>query len=211
MRWLLAAAGAALTVVLGAAPAAVADARLGAAPAAVARLGAAQPVEVVMDRPSLSSVLGDLVTVRSTLVNTGSGTTGPLLAHLDVVSLHNDVYVDPEDWSADRSVDVEPLGPGGRTTLEWTVRNVNAGEFDVYVVVLPAGPSAGGDVLQVSPAVRLAVASRQTLDPGGSLGVVVAVPLLVGLLALGTRLRRRGSQSRRSGSAGTTTTDAARR
>jgi hypothetical protein len=180
---LLAATGVVLTVVLG------------TPPAADMQSAARQPVEVTMDRSSLSSVLGERVTVRWTVVNTGTGSTGPLIAHLDVVSLHNDVYVDPEDWSADRSVDVEPLAPGGRTTLEWTVRNVNAGEFDVYVVVLPtsrsSAPPPGGGALTVSPAVRLVVASRQTLDAGGSLGVVVAVPLLVGVLALGTRLRRR--------------------
>lgn len=186
MRTLRAAAGMALIIVLGTAPGAVAD----------AGLGAAAPVEVAMDRSSLRSVLGELVTVRSTVANVGSVPTGPLLAHLDVVSLHNDVYVDPEDWSAERSVDVAPLPPGGRTTLEWTVRNVNAGEFDVYVVVLPAGPSSGADALSVSPAVRLAVASRRTLDPAGSLGVVVAVPLLVGLLASGARLRLRRRRDR---------------
>jgi hypothetical protein len=38
---------------------------------------------------------------------------------------------------------------------------------------------------------RLVVASRQTLDPGGSLLVVTAVPVLVGLLGAGSRLRRR--------------------
>lgn len=207
MSGLLAAAGVALTVVLGAAPGAAAD----------ARFGAAQPVEVTMDRSSVTSVLGDRVTVRSTVANTGTAPTGRLLAHLDVVSLHNDVYVDPEDWSSDRTVDVEALQPGGRTTLAWTVQNVNAGEFDVYVVVLPAGPSfdpsPGADALSVGPRVRLAVASRQTLDPGGSLRVVAVVPLLVGLFALGSRLRRRGRRGQRAAGPqpGPATTDMARR
>ena len=184
-----AAAVLALTVALLVAPAPAA--------AAAAGRGAADQVEVSMDRPSLTSVLGDRITVRSTVVNTGAAPAGPLVAHLDVVSLHDDVYVDPEDWSADRSVEIEPLPPGRRTTLEWTVRNVNAGEFDVYVVVLPTGPPAGTGTLSVSPALRLTVASRQALNPEGSLATVVSVPLLVGLLALGTRLRRQRRHARR--------------
>jgi hypothetical protein len=198
MRWLFAAAAAALAL----AP---------AAPAAAAAPGA--PVEVTMDRPAFAAVLGDRFTVRSTVVNTGSAPTGPLLAHLDVVSLHDDVYVDAEDWSSDRSVVVEPLAPGARGTLDWTVRTVDAGEFAVYVVVLPAGGTAGGAgpaALSVSPPVRLAVAARQTLDPGGSAVVVVVVPALVGALALGGRLRR-GRRGRTGGDADPAAAGAPRR
>ena len=192
MRRSFAASGIAVAILTAAAAAPAAGAGASAPPAGA--------VAVTVDPPSLSGVLGDRATVRSTVVNTGTAATGRLVAHLDVVSLHEDVYVDPEDWSSDRSVDVEPLDPDGRTTLEWTVRNVDAGEFDVYVVVLPAGPSTAADPLAVSPAVRLAVASRQTLDPGGSLLVVIVVPVLVGLLGAGTRLRRQTRQRRRSSS-----------
>ena len=152
--------------------------------------GVAGPIEVAMDRTAATGILGDHLTVRSTITNTGAAPTGPLIAHLDVVSLRNDVYVDPEDWSATRTVDVESLAPGARTALSWTVHNVNDGEFDLYVVLLPRGATAGP--LVVSPPVRLAVAGRQTVNPGNSLGVVVTVPAVLGLLAAGTRLRRRG-------------------
>ncbi len=203
MRWLSTAAAGTLAVVLAAAPAAATG--VGGATTAVPAVEV-PAVAVAMDRPAVSAVLGDRFTVRSTLVNTGAAATGPLLAHLDVVSLHNDVYVDPEDWSSDRSVDVEPLAPGGRSTLEWTVRTVDAGEFDVYVVVLPAGSAA---TLSVSPALRLAVASRQTLDPGGSAVLVVTVPVLIGAFVLGGRLFRRRRRPGRD--ADPATADAPRR
>ena len=190
MRRPLAAVGIAVAVLGAATPTAAA-----AVPAAPAG-----PVVVTMDPSSLAGLLGDRVPVRATVANPGSAATGRLVAHLDVVSLHEDVYVDPEDWSADRSVDVGPLDPGGRTTVTWTLRYVDAGEFDVYVVVLPTGPSTGADPLAVSPAIRLAVASRQTLDPGGSLLVGIVVPVLVGLLGAGTRLRRQTRQRRRRSS-----------
>jgi hypothetical protein len=187
MRPLVATAGVALAVLLGATPAG----RAGAAP------GPVGPVEVTLDRSAVASVLGEHITVRSTVTNTGTTRTGGLIAHLDVVSLHDDVYVDPEDWSSDRSIDVESLEPGDHATLEWTVQNVNAGEFDVYAVVLPTGPPAAAGGLSVSPALRLTVASRRTLDPGGSLLVVATVPLVVGLFASGTRRRRRNRLSAR--------------
>lgn len=189
MRRPLAAAGIAVVLLGAATPTAAA---VPAAPAG--------PVVVTMDPSSLAGVLGDRVPVQATVANPGSAATGRLVAHLDVVSLHKDVYVDPEDWSADRSIDLGPLHPGGRTTVQWTLRYVDAGEFAVYVVLLPTAPSTGADPLVVSPAVRLAVASRQTLDPGGSLLVVTAVPVLVGLLGAGTRLRRQTRQRRQRSS-----------
>ena len=149
MRRPLAAVGIAVAVLGAATPTAAA-----AVPAAPAG-----PVVVTMDPSSLAGLLGDRVPVRATVANPGSAATGRLVAHLDVVSLHE----------------------------------------DVYVVVLPTAPSTGADRLAVSPAVRLAVASRQTLDPGGSLLVVTAVPLLVGLLGAGSRLRRK-ARKRRQGS-----------
>lgn len=175
-----AAAGAALMAVLGAPPAAATE----------GRSGPVGSVAVTMEPSSLAGVLGDRVVVRSTVVNTGAGRSDRLIAHLDVVSLRDDVYVDPEDWSSDRSVDVEPLDPGVRSTLEWTVRIVAAGEFDVYVVLLPGAPSATAATLAVGPATRLRVASRQPLDPGGALWVVGSVPLLLGALVVGGRSRR---------------------
>lgn len=168
-----------------------------AAPAAVAApAGGPAPVVVTVDRASAAVGLGDRLTMRSTVLSAGAA-TGPLIAHLDVVSLHDSVYVDPEDWSSDRSVAVQPLEPGGRGTLDWSLQAVNAGEFDVYVVVLPAagGPAAP---LAVSAPLRLTVASRRTLNPGGSVAVVLAVPLLVGALGWGGRLRWR---RRRDGTA----------
>lgn len=62
------------------------------------------PAVRVDTRPArLEAVLGNTVSVRSTITNGGATATAPLIAHLDVVSLSPDVYVDPEDWSSERS------------------------------------------------------------------------------------------------------------
>lgn len=147
-------------------------------------------VAVTTDRPRLSTVLGERFTIETELRNTGAA-TGPMLAHLNVASITGDVYVDPEDWSSERSQEVS-LQPGERTTLSWDLQAVNSGSFAAYVVVLPYGTTVvGWEDLVVSPLVRLEVAPRSTLTLGGALPVVVAVPVLLGLAAAVVRLRVR--------------------
>ena len=136
---------------------------------------------------------GDRFTVDSRVVNGSASVTGPYFAHLNVASLTGDVYVDPEDWSANRTMEVAPLAPGASTTLRWDVQAVNAGSFDLYAVLLPVGPgAAGAGPLAVSPPVHVVVAGRRTLSTGGELPVSIAVPLLLAAAAVALRLRSRG-------------------
>jgi len=131
------------------------------------------------------------VTVRAQFTNSGTAPTDRLVADLNVASLTG-VYVDLEDWSASRTHELAPLAPGRSTTLSWDVQAVNAGSFDVYVVVLPNGPStAGTGPLVVSPPLHVTVTGRRTLNAGGALPVVIVMPVLLGLVAAATRIRIR--------------------
>jgi hypothetical protein len=159
-----------------------------------AALDRAAPGQVTMtwDRAQVTTRVGDHFTVRSSIVNSGSGSTGAMLAHLNVASLTGDVYVDPEDWSSARTQTLDPLTAGSGQTLTWPIQAVNIGSFDVYVVLLPDGPgSAGKGPLRVSPPVHVEVSGRQTLSAGGALPVVLGVPVLIGLAAGATRMRAR--------------------
>jgi hypothetical protein len=133
---------------------------------------------------------------RVSIRNGGRASTGQLLAHLNVASVTGSGYVDPEDWSADRSRFLPALAPGAAISLSWDVQAVSPGTFAVYVVVLPAGAaSSGAEQLVVSTPTRVQVAARRTLDAGGALPVAVAVPMLLGLAALANRhrqIRQRG-------------------
>jgi hypothetical protein len=61
------------------------------------------------------------------------------------------VYVDPEDWAADRSQELE-LQPGESRRLSWEVQAINSGRFAAYVVVPPLGStSSAAEQLMVSP------------------------------------------------------------
>jgi hypothetical protein len=190
MRPLLVLAGTvlALTTVTGVATPAAAAAR-GHAPAGGQALAG---VEVTVDQSRVGTVIGDTFTIHTRVSNTGASATDPLLAHLNVVSLTSDVYVDPEDWSSSRTQELTSLAPGASTQLSWEIQAVNAGSFDVYVVVLPDGTaSAGSGPLVVSPPVHAEVAARRTLNAEGSLPIVVAVPVLLGLVTATIRLRLR--------------------
>jgi hypothetical protein len=150
-------------------------------------------VEVVADPPVVSTVLGDHFEITSEVKNTGSAPTGEILAHLNVASIEGTVYVDPEDWSPNRSQQLS-LQPGESKELTWEIQAVNPGHFAAYVVVVPFGSSvAGNEDLKISQLVNVDVAPRTTLSAGGALPVVVAVPLLVGLVAAAAlfRVRRR--------------------
>jgi hypothetical protein len=151
-------------------------------------------VEVMFEQSRHAAVLGDRFTFRSRVANSGALPTDRLIAHLNVASLTGDVYVDPEDWSSSRTLEVAPVSPRSSTSLSWEIQAVNAGSFAVYVVLLPGGGAAGAEPLVVSPPVHVRVAGRRTLNAGGSLPVVIVVPVLLGLVtaAMRYRIRRAG-------------------
>jgi hypothetical protein len=167
---------------------AVALATAALAGAAQAAAGAAG-FSAAVDRTRISTAVGRTFTFRSTIANTGSARADGLIAHLNIVSLRNDVYVDPEDWSTHRTRYLGSLAPGGSRMITWRLKAVNSGAFAVYVAVLRR---SGDDRPPVTaPLVSVAVAGRKTLNAGGILSVALGVPIALGVFTAGLRLRRR--------------------
>lgn len=163
---------------------------IGSAAPAMATAAAPDTVKVAVEPTHVDTVLGGRFTITTEFTNTGTA-DGPLLAHLNVASITGKVYVDPEDWSSNRSREIS-LPAGESRTLTWELQAVNAGSFAVYVVVLPFDTAtAGNEPLAVSPMIRLEVATRSTLSAGGALPITLAIPILLGLAAAATRLRMR--------------------
>ena len=110
-----------------------------------------------------------------------------MIAHLNIVSLTGDVYVDPEDWSTHRTRYLGSIGRGGSQTITWRLKAVSSGRFGVYVAVLRRG---GADRPPITaPLVAVHVAGRTTLNAGGILSVALVVPACIGVFTLGLRLR----------------------
>ena len=150
-------------------------------------------VKVAADPPVISTVLGGTFTITTEVKNSGTAPSGEILAHLNVASIEGSVYVDPEDWSSERSQQLS-LKPGESRKLSWEIQAVNSGLFAAYVVVVPFGTTVHGNAdITTSPLVRVDVAQRTTLTAGGALPVVLAIPMLIGLAAATTlfRVRRR--------------------
>lgn len=157
--------------------------------ATVARAASPRPTTVDVDRTGVSTRLGRSFVFRSTVTNHGTAPVRGLIAHLNVLSLRDGVYVDPEDWSSNRTRYLAPLAPGGSTTLAWKLQAVNTGSFGVYVAVLPGSGAAIAP--STSRTVHVVVADRSTIDSGGILPLALGVPALLTAVAVGVRLRRR--------------------
>ena len=106
---------------------------LAAAPASAA----SSPVEVSLSRTQVSTRIGESFGFDSEIRNTGARRLSGLVAHLNVAGLTSGIYVDPEDWSEDRTKFLSPLAPGGSTSVGWNVKAVTGGRAAIYVVVLP--------------------------------------------------------------------------
>jgi hypothetical protein len=156
-----------------------------ASPAAAAT---SPDLSATVDRTQIATQLGRSFEFRSTITNSGPNAASGLVAHLSVLSLRSDPYVDPEDWSAQRVVFLDPIPAGGSRSLTWRMTAVNAGTFGVYVTVLSKDGSGGP--APNTPTIDLRVSERRTLNAGGILPLAIAVPALLGALAIVLRLRR---------------------
>lgn len=164
-------------------------AALAVALVAAAGAEAAVPaVSVKVDRTAISTKLGQDFSFRSTITNRSGSPATRLVAHLNVLSLRPGLYVDPEDWSEERTRYLAPIPAGGSTTLTWTVTAVNSGSLGVYVAVFPAS-GAGRPI--TGPTVRVDIAERKTIDASGIVPLGLGVPAVVAALVVGLSLRRR--------------------
>ena len=145
-------------------------------------------VSVSNDRTAIATKLGHKFVFHSTIRNDGAAPAGGLVAHLNVVDLSGHTYVDPEDWSSHRTRYLAPIPAGGSITLSWPMNAVNSGTIGVYVAVLPRSgapvPPTTGSTL------RVRIDDRKTLNSGGILPLALGLPALLGLMALGVRVRR---------------------
>jgi hypothetical protein len=143
---------------------------------------------VSLDQTRVSTKLGGKFVFHSTITNPGSAPLPDAIAHLNILSLRTGVYVDPEDWSSNRTRYLGTIPAGGSRTIAWKMQAVNAGKFGVYVATLSGNGATAAPV--TSPTLTLSVKERKTLNSGGILPLAIGIPSLLALLALGIRFRR---------------------
>jgi hypothetical protein len=159
---------------------------LAGAPAAAA---AGPPVEVSISRTQVSTRLGESFNFSSTVKNTAATPQAGMVASLNIVGLSAGIYVDPEDWSEERTRFLPTLAPGESTRLDWKVKAVTGGQAKIYVVALPRTQEPA-----VSQAIAVRIADTKDFNSGGVLPLALGVPALLGLVTLGVRRRRRSPE-----------------
>lgn len=163
-----------------------------AAAAPASQDGPVSDLSISLDMTEVTTLTGERFSFTSTVTNHGTSETGPLVANLNFVSIDQETYMDPEDWSGDRSQTVDPITPGGSAMQTWNVKPVLAGEIGVYVAVLPADPAlVSAGTLAVSPGIHISVGEERSLNPGGVLPVVLAVPGFIAVAFVGLVAARR--------------------
>lgn len=155
---------------------------------AAARPSFGDRVTVAVDRSTLDTRIGDHFGFTTTVSNHDDRPMTGLVAHLNVLSVEPDVYVDPEDWSAQRTVYLDPIPAHGSVRVPWQVQAVNEGRFVLYVAVTTRhGPAP----VAVSDGLWLSSAGARTIGSVGVLPVVLGVPGAVALLLVLNAARRR--------------------
>jgi len=106
------------------------------------------------------------------------------VAHLNVASLQQGLYVDPEDWSPERTQFLDPIEPGASARLTWRIHGLFAGNFAIYVVVM-AKDTSGAPVVSEELLVHIEKWSvMQIMDVSW---VLMSIPVILGLLYIGQR------------------------
>lgn len=147
---------------------------------------------ITVSETERSTLTGDEFSFTSVIKNVGTKATPPLIANLAFVAIDGETYVDPEDWSGDRTLHIGSIAAGDSTTQRWTVSTVLQGDVAAYVSVLPAPPDLTPDSpLAVSPAIQMHVREDRKLNPGGVLPTVLAVPAVLVAAFAGLRVVRR--------------------
>jgi hypothetical protein len=147
------------------------------------------PVTVTAEPAQISTRLGDSFVFDTTITNPGASDTEPLIAHLNLLSLKNDVYVDPEDWSPQRTRYLGSIPAGESRTITWKLKAVNGGSLAAFVSVLQeVSPTL---TPATSPAIQIDIATRDTLNSGGILPLALGIPIALGLVAGGVRISRK--------------------
>lgn len=153
-----------------------------------------QGLTITIDMEAKHVKTGDTVEFSTTVTNTSSEASPPLIVAMNVINLdaQGDV-VDPEDWSPQRTQYIASLAPGESATQHWIINTILEGDFMVYMVLIPEPESAEATSHPAtSSGIHLTVDPFTRLNPGGVLPFAIGGPIV--LLAITYFVYRRRRQ-----------------
>ncbi len=166
-------------------------------PVATARAASTdQALAITMNLAYRTVNAGDEVEFTTVVTNNGGQDSPPLNVAMNIVKTGKGEPVDPEDWSPERTQQIDVLPAGENVEQTWTVEAILEGDYMVYMTVIPKPSGANATSVPVSsPGIHLTVKAFAKQNPGGVLPVAIGTPLVLGLLALLPRaLQRRRSR-----------------
>ena len=150
-------------------------------------LASGEDIVVQLDENELDVGPGEKLTFVSTVRNEGGTTLDGYVAHLNILTTDEDVYVDPEDWSPERAQYLDPLAAGDATELAWSVQAVTSGPLILFVSVTSPDSTS---VVSSGP-LNLDVHGQRVVDSAGVTPLVLWTPASVLLLLAAVFTRRR--------------------
>ena len=155
-----------------------------------------QDLRITVDLGYKTVNAGGQIEFKTVATNHGAEKSPPLNMAMNIVLVGKGDPVDPEDWSPQRTQQVESLAPGESVEQSWAVEAILAGEYIVYLTIIPKpkGPEATSQPVS-SPGIHLTVRPFANTNPGGVLPVAIGMPL--GLIAV-SLLSRRSKRWRRA-------------
>jgi len=153
----------------------------------------ASSIQISINQTYREVKTGDSTDFTTVVKYNGTSESTPMLVAMNIVNLGKGDPVDPEDWSPERTQEVELLEPGESAELSWTINAILEGDFLAYMTVIPE-PGGEGETSQPvsSPGIRLVVAAYSPLNPRGILPVALGVPIVLSLIFGLQKYLRRG-------------------
>ena len=160
-------------------------------------MAAEQPVQIAIDLDHKVAKTGDKVEFNTTVTNTGTEESPPMVVAMNIINLGSGDPVDPEDWSPERTQEVEPLAPGESVEQSWEVDTILDGDYMVYMTLVPEPESPEATSQPVSSSgIHLTVEAFARSNPGGVLPLAIGMPIALILVTVFLRRRwRRGSSA----------------
>ena len=160
---------------------------------------AEQPLQITVDMDHKLTSTGDRIEFNTVVTNKGNDASLPFNVSMNIIKIGTGDPVDPEDWSPERSQEINSLKAGESAEQSWAVDMILSGNFMVYmtVVPIPVTPDASTQTFS-SKGIHFTVKQTPNANPGGVLPFAIGIPLALTALTLFVRRRfRRGGESGR--------------
>lgn len=151
-----------------------------------------QILEISVDLDYKIVSAGDEIEFTTIVTNNGTEASPQLNIAMNIVKTGKGDPVDPEDWSPERTQEIDPLAPGESVEQSWTVDAIMEGDYIIYLTAIPIPDSPETTSRPVSSSgIHLTVQPFANNNPGGILPIAIGMPIALVLLSFVPRRSKR--------------------